>query len=163
MTGEKKSISWLLISCSFKLLWRLVHIRSHWHSYILSLISRNMFNCDTLLICFYFFPLQNIKSSWTFHWNILYTVDELLFVFWHFKNKISDHLPPPFTLLLRPKYNGLVPKSVLHNLMAWTSFTVSLECFHECMALVCVITTMYMTLWDVSHIISNQNKILNIL
>lgn len=59
---KKKSISWLLISCSFKLLWRLVHIRSHWHSYILSLISRNMFNYDTLLICFYFFFLQNIKS-----------------------------------------------------------------------------------------------------
>lgn len=51
----KKSILWLLISCSFKLLWRLVHIRSHWHSYILSLISRNIFNYDTSLICFYFF------------------------------------------------------------------------------------------------------------
>lgn len=58
----KKSILWLLISCSFKLLWRLVHIRSHWHSYILSLISRNMFNYDTSLICFYFFFLQNIKK-----------------------------------------------------------------------------------------------------
>lgn len=57
----KKSILWLLISCSFKLLWRLVHIRSHWHSYILSLISRNMFNYDTSLICFYFFSSKYKK------------------------------------------------------------------------------------------------------
>lgn len=55
-----KASQWLLIGCSFKLLWRSVHIRSHWHSYILSLNSRNRFNDNTLLICFYFF-LQNIK------------------------------------------------------------------------------------------------------
>lgn len=93
-----KSISRLLISYSFKLLWRLVHIRSHWHSYILSLNSRNMFNYDTLLICFYFFFPSKYKKINHEHSIEIYFIQllmSLFFVlFWHFKNKIRQKIQP---------------------------------------------------------------------